>query len=239
MSNDIKYAHTMSIDLKPSLTMSSTFDETTEPQKEPLTSHGLHLVVNFLWTKFRNEICVEAPDGSLTPLYTMHFRNSKSQLLFERAADKTHIATSTLHLLSADGDCIINGQETKLKLREGSTAEHNYTSHALDGVPVSWVAHVHFKEHTWVCTNAATQEPIARFSIHPWHMKQIADFYFEKSAEELDERLRDEVVVTGLTILYIHNGRGTTLQNLLDAKFPRSRKADEGAERAGEGGSEK
>jgi hypothetical protein len=80
--------------------------------------------------------------------------------------------------------------------------------------------------------NSATQEPIAKFGVNIWAMKQVGNIYFEKSESNIEEKLRDEVVVTGLTILYVMMSRMNNPLNLLGSAFAKPGKVEgnEGAE---------
>ena len=192
-----------------------------EPQSptKPLASHGLHLQVNFLWTKFRNEISAKRPNGSVLPLYVMHRRPTKPQLRYERASDKTYIGKGSINTFSISGDCIIHGQEVILKPLKRWKTQYNYLSHALGGLPVSWIADCTLKLWNFVCINSDTQEPIAKFSVNFWALKEVGNIYFAKFEEAIDERLRDEVVITGLTLLYIMTTRINNPFNLPGAAF--------------------
>ena len=66
-----------------------------------------------------------------------------------------------------------------------------------------------------ICLDAATQTPIAKFAVNLWALKQVGNFHFEKTKEEVSRELRDEVVVTGITLLYVMNTRMNNPLNLL------------------------
>ncbi|KAI4948595.1 hypothetical protein J4E91_006021, partial [Alternaria rosae] len=192
----------------------------------PLSPGGLTLQVDFAWSKFRNMIASKGADQQLTPLYVQHFRPAKPQLRFERATDHTIIAKGTIHNFSISGDCIIHGQEVILKPLKRWKTKYNYLSHAIDGIPITWTANSTMKVWDFVCINSATQESIAKFSVNLWAMKQVGNFYFEKTGEEITEALRDEVVVTGLTLLYLMMTRMNNPMHLLGAAFAKPGKVE-------------
>ncbi|KAI4621937.1 hypothetical protein J4E81_010914 [Alternaria sp. BMP 2799] len=192
----------------------------------PLSSSGLILQVDFAWSKFRNVVASKGADQQLTPLYVQHFRPAKPQLRFERASDHTIIAKGTIHSFSISGDCIIHGQEVILKPLKRWKTKYNYLSHALGGIPITWTANSTMKVWDFVCINSATQESIAKFSVNLWAMKQVGNFYFEKTEEEVTEALRDEVVVTGLTLLYLMMTRMNNPIHLLGAAFAKPGKVE-------------
>ena len=186
------------------------------PENTLSTSHGLHLQVKFLWTKFRNEIVIKGDDGTLTPLYTMHCRPSKPQLRFSGVSDTTTIGTGSINTFSISSDCIIHGQEVLLKPLKRWKTHYNYLSHALGDVPLSWIANSTLKLWDFVCVNSVTQEPVAKFSANWWAVKEVGNFYFNG---EVAEGVRDEVVVTGLTLLYVMMTRMNNPIHLLGAAF--------------------
>ncbi|RYO26078.1 hypothetical protein AA0113_g3943 [Alternaria arborescens] len=203
----------------------TTSEESNKPTK-PLSSHGLTLQVDFAWSKFRNIVASRGAGGELTPLYVQHFRPAKPQLRFERATDHMNIAKGTIHSFSISGDCIIHGREIILKPLKRWKTEYNYLSHALGGTPVSWIANSTLKVWDYVCINSATQEPIAKLSVNWWALKQVGNFYFDKTEEEVSESLRDEVVITGLTLLYVMTTRMNNPIHLLGAAFAKPGKVE-------------
>ena len=57
-------------------------------------------------------------------------------------------------------------------------------------------------------------------------MKQVGNFYFDKTEEEVSESLRDEVVITGLTLLYVMTTRMNNPIHLLGAAFAKPGKVE-------------
>jgi hypothetical protein len=214
-----------------SIASETAWEEPNKPMMPP-SSHCLTLQVDFAWSKFRNTIASKGPNGQLTPLYIQHFRPAKPQLRFERANDHNTIAKGTIHGFSISGDCIIHGQELILKPLKRWKTEYNYLSHALDGTPISWIANSSLKVWDYVCVNSITQEPIAKFSVNLWALKQVGNFYFEKRENGVPESLRDEVVITGLTLLYVMTTRMNNPVHLLGAAFAKPGKAEGGGAQA-------
>ncbi|KAL6704920.1 hypothetical protein ACN47E_007465 [Coniothyrium glycines] len=200
---------------------------------------GLHLVVDFTWSKFRNIINEKTADGRVQPLYIQHFRATKPQLKFGRAdpSDATkevdaNFATGVINSVAIDGESTINGRSIHIKPLKRWRTQYNYLSHAIRSstsapVPVNWIAKCTLKVWDFVCINAQTQEPIAKFSVNFWAVKEVGNLYFEKSREALGQELLDEVVVTGVTILYIMMTRINNPLNLVGAVFAKTGKAED------------
>ena len=113
--------------------------------------------------------------------------------------------------------------------------QYNYLSHAIpsvnsDPVPVNWVAKCSLKLWNFVCINTQTQEPIAKFSVNIWAIKQVGNIYFEKPREMISQEVLDEVVVTGMTIVYIMMTRTNNPLNLVGAVFAKPGKVEGGIE---------
>jgi hypothetical protein len=194
------------------------------------TPTGLTLQVDFAWSKFRN-IVSEKNGNQLTPLYIQHFRPTKPQLRFEDASNKMQIATGVINNVSIAAECTLHGQTIAIKpLKKWKTA-YNYLSTAVSTtsspVAISWIANSSLKVWDFVCLDSATQTPIAKFSVNWWALKQVGNFYFEKSAAEISKGVRDEIVVTGLTILYVMATRMNNPLHLLGATFAKAGKVED------------
>lgn len=72
----------------------------------------------------------------------------------------------------------------------------------------------------------ANQLPIAKFSVNLWAVKQVGNFHFEKPKAEISEDMRDEIVVTGITLLYVMTTRMNNPLNLLGAAFAKPGKVE-------------
>ncbi|USP82237.1 uncharacterized protein yc1106_09511 [Curvularia clavata] len=217
----------------------SSDEELTKSHHDHISeSQGLHLVVDFAWSKFRNIINQKLPDGRLEPLYVQHFRPTKPQLRFgyadptdptkERKAD---IASGTINNVAIDGECMIHGRTIHIKPLKRWRTQYNYLSHAIpsvnsDPVPINWVAKCSLKYWNFVCINTQTQEPIAKFSVNFWAIKQVGNIYFEKPREMISQEVLDELVVTGMTIVYIMMTRTNNPFNIVGAVFAKTGKVE-------------
>lgn len=70
--------------------------------------------------------------------------------------------------------------------------------------------------------------PIAKLSVNWWAIKQVGNFHFEKPKERVSRDLRDEVVVTGLTVLYTMTTRMNNPLQLLGAALAKPGKVEGG-----------
>lgn len=186
------------------------------------TPRGLTLQVDFAWTKFKNQIS-EKNGEHLQLLYVQHFRQTKPQLRFDSISDGKNIASGTLNYIAIDAECTIRGQRIDLKPLKRWKTQYNYLSRAFsvgaDGelVPISWLAESSLKIWDFVCVDSTTQTPIAKFSVNFWALKEVGNIYFEKSKQDLRKEEIDEVVITGLTLLYVMTNRMNNPFNLIGA----------------------
>ena len=202
-------------------------------QPPPSSSTGLILQVDFAWSKFRN-IISEKVGQNLTPRYIQHFRPSKPQLRFNSADDSTQIGTGTVNHVSISGECHIKGQPIELKPLKRWTTKYNYLSHTFASpsdpatpVPIVWTADCNMKTWDFVCLDA-DQLPIAKFAVNLWALKVVGEFQFESSGEDLSEEKRDEVVITGITVLYIMMCRINNPFSLIGAAIAKPGAVEEG-----------
>jgi hypothetical protein len=207
--------------------------ETSELPSSPTrhfdTPKGLHLVIDFRWSKFRNIVSSKTGDV-LTPLYIQHFRPTKPQLRFESAADSANIATGTINNFSISAECSLNNKTIDLKPLKRWKTQYNYLSHTFSAdptepVPVSWIADMSLKTWDFVCLDQ-NQNAVAKLSANLWGLKQIGNFYFQGSEEDVTKEMRDEVVVTGLTILYVMMVRMNNPLHLLGSVFAKPGRVD-------------
>lgn len=214
--------------------MSSPQEESSPLEYDTSTTpHGLHLRVDFSWRKWKNQIS-EKNGGHLEPVYIQHFRAFKPHLKFNSITDGPNIASGTINYVSISAECQIHGRHIDLKPLKRWKTHYNYLSPAAaptsdaDPVPVCWIANSSLKLWDFVCLDARTQMPIAKFSVNWWAVTQVGNFYFEKPKESVSKELRDEVVVTGLTLLYVMAARMNNPLNLLGAALAKPGKVEAG-----------
>ena len=212
------------------------------PNAHPPTPPGLHLQIDFSYRKFKNLVSEKA-NNTLTPLYAQRFGVLKPQLKYDALAPDgtapTSIGTGTIMNVSISAECTLHGETIDLKPLKRWKTQYNYLSRAFshsdngNPVPITWVTETSLKIWDWVCINSATQEPIAKMSVNLWALKQVGNFYFEKTKEELGQWKRDEVVVTGLTLLYVMISRINNPLNLVGSMVAKPGKAEGGIETKG------
>ncbi|KAF1850519.1 uncharacterized protein K460DRAFT_361295 [Cucurbitaria berberidis CBS 394.84] len=192
------------------------------------THQSLTLQIDFAWSKFRNQISEKNGDH-LTPLYIQHFRPTHPQLRFESATDSSPIASGTIHSVSISADCKIRGHKIELKPLKRWKTHYNYLSKALSSgsgrVAITWITDSTHKTWNFICLDA-NQLPIAKFAVNIWALKQVGNFYFEKSKEDISEEVRDEVVFIGLTLFYLMAVRMNSPLHLLGAAFAKPGKVE-------------
>ncbi|KAF2126575.1 hypothetical protein P153DRAFT_297872 [Dothidotthia symphoricarpi CBS 119687] len=185
------------------------------------------LQIDFSWTAFQNRVSLKT-DTTLQPLYTQHFRTLKPQLRFDSAPSNTPIATATIPSISITPSCTLHGRSLPLTPLSRWKTAYGYTSnvHSTEPVTMSWIANSSMKTWDFVCLDAA-QLPVAKFSVNFWALKQVGMMYFQRVVSEEE---RDEIVVTGLTVLYLMASRLGNPLHLFGAAFAKT------GEREKEGG---
>ncbi|KAH7389634.1 hypothetical protein DE146DRAFT_620307 [Phaeosphaeria sp. MPI-PUGE-AT-0046c] len=190
---------------------------------------GLHLRVDFAWSKFKN-IVSEINGNQQTTVYIQHFRCLKPQLRIENASDNAIVATGTINTFSISAECSVNGRTIDLKPVKRWKTHYNYLSTALSAdpatpTPITWITNSSLKVWDFVCLDA-NQIAIAKFSVNWWAVKQVGNFYFEKPAHHVTKDMRDEIVATGLTLLYVMTTRINNPLNIVGSVFGKTAKVD-------------
>lgn len=193
------------------------------PQQQEVPPQSSTLEVDFLWKKFNTSITSKDSNES-KPLYIVGFKTLKSQLTFKSASDNSTFGTGTLQPISIDTSCTLRGQPLKLKAQKRFKIEYEYSSKAFsetDGeeVPMTWVCDTGFKTWSFVCLDRM-QMPVARFEVNIWALKKIGVIEL-LGMMATDERRREEVVVTGVTLFYFTVLRSSNVCSLLGAVFSR------------------
>ena len=180
--------------------------------------HGPTLQVDFSWKKFK-ALITSKDDKNSKPLYIVNFRAFSPHLVFEIASDKSTFGTGTLHAISIDADCDLRGRHIKLKALKRFKTSYTHLSHAYsdteDPVPMTWTTDCNLKTWDFICLDG-NQLPVAKFSANIWALKAIGniDFMGPKAGSQ---EVRDEIVVTGLTLFYCMALRTNSVLSLFGA----------------------
>lgn len=176
------------------------------------------LEVDFQWGKFKSFIS-EKGDKDSKPLYIVGFK--MTGLKFIHASDKSTFGTGTLHAVSISPDCSIRGEAIKLKAQNRFKINYDYMSLGFSDtknpVPMTWICNTHFKTWDFVLMDSQ-QIAVAKFAANVWALKKIGIIELLGRAAS-NEVAREEVVVTGMTLLYCIMLRMNSLPNLVGAVF--------------------
>ncbi|CAO1603166.1 hypothetical protein XANCAGTX0491_006758 [Xanthoria calcicola] len=198
---------------------------TDQPSLPPDTNPNTTLQVDFTWRKFKAYItAVSAPSN---PLYIVDYRMLKKECIIVTSADSAaQIGTGTLHVFSINPNYRLHGRKGTIKALSRWKTSYTHLSHAYaaspdDGPPttMTWTSDSDFKTWDFVCLDEH-QMPVARFKANLWALKKIGyiEFLGDKATSEA---ARDEIVVTGLTLMYCMILRTTSLLSFFGAIFAR------------------
>lgn len=84
-------------------------------------------------------------------------------------------------------------------------------------VTLTWTSDSNFKTWDFVCVDEQ-QMPIAKFTANIWAMKKLGKIEFMGPKADR-EALRDEILVTGLTLVYCMTLRSSSIFSLFGAFF--------------------
>ena len=192
-----------------------------EPHK---TIQNPTLQVDFTWLKWKAYISdVSTPS---IPLYTVDFKPYKKRCIIVKSADEsTTIGTGTLHCFSINPDYEIHGRKGTIKALKRWKTSYTHLSHALasspDGPPatMTWTSSSDFKTWDFVCLDE-NQMPVAKYSANLWGLKKIGKIEF-LGPNATSDAVRDEIIVTGLTLTYCMILRTTSLLSFFGAVIAR------------------
>ncbi|KAL5337607.1 hypothetical protein BJX70DRAFT_227371 [Aspergillus crustosus] len=166
------------------------------------------LQVDFSWKKFKGLISyADNPDAGA--LYIVDWNAIRSpHLTFKRASDNHTIGTGTLHAVAINADYEVAGRKGTLAAQKRFKTLYTHQSYAYadqdTGRPatLTWTSDSGFTTWDFVCVDER-QRPVARYSAKIWGVKKIGLIEFaDGRGVALSEEMRDEIVVTGMTLFY-------------------------------------
>ncbi|OJD26534.1 hypothetical protein ACJ73_02077 [Blastomyces percursus] len=213
------------------------------------TAEDLTLQVDFSWQRFKSLITnKDDPQASSSPLYIIHHKAIKPHLTFKSATDNTTFATGSLHAFSIDAECEIRGRSTTLKALKRFKTEYMHRSYAFatnngaEPVRLTWTGSCGLKTWDYICLDEK-QMPVAKFSANIWAVKKIGTITFlgsnipsVRDTGAVSDALREEIVVTALTLFYCMVLRTNSVLSLFGAVFSRPGRHDEQGEEGKGGG---
>ncbi|KAF4443783.1 hypothetical protein FACUT_1064 [Fusarium acutatum] len=184
--------------------------------------------VDFKWKKMKALVSEKHPQThTSTPKYIVDYHAFKcTTLVFHPYEDpEAVIGTGTLHPVTIHATYELHGQKGTIKaLKRFITSythlSYNY-SNSPDGTPaaMTWTSDSSFK--TWDFTCLDEQESaVARFSANCWSLNNIGCIEF-LGPKASDPAVREEILVTGMTLFYQMVLRATNVLSLGGAIFAR------------------
>ena len=185
--------------------------------------------------RFKNLITAK-DDPESKPIYIMEFKTLKPQLVF-KSADNSSFASGTLHPISINAECDLRGQLIALKALKRFKTSYSHLSYAFSDtdapVPMSWTSTSGFKTWDFICLDPQ-QNPVAKFSANIWALKKVGNIEFLGPKANSDV-VRDEIVVTGMTLFYCMVIRTSSIFSFFGAVFSRPGRDEKGVPTVGSG----
>ena len=138
----------------------SSDEELTKPHHDHASaSQGLHLVVDFAWSKFRNIINQKTPDGRIEPVYVQHATFDRSRATNEWSIEPKFLKEVTDHFGPS-------AEQLDIYSEHGKTVFTSFTTKIADGkgldLPTkSLLAHIYANEYL-LCRDPATNSASLR-----------------------------------------------------------------------------
>lgn len=186
----------------------STTELTTLP---PSSTLG----VKFLWKGLRTVISAkETPDQAL---YSINYGCMANKLTFTDGANTT-FATGKLHVVNINPSCTLRGRNIPLQAQKRFNVQYDYLSPQASST-MTWTASCALSAWKFVCSDANSL-PVARFKANTLSFTNMGIIEF--MGDSANEALREEVVVTGMTVYYCMVMRSASILNLFGAVMHRN-----------------
>ncbi|KAL8872021.1 MAG: hypothetical protein Q9174_002277 [Haloplaca sp. 1 TL-2023] len=196
------------------------------------TNHNQSLRVDFTWVKFKSSI---SPTSDPTqPLYIIDYSTLKKEcILVSSAKTGSRIGSGILPIISINPSFKLHDRKGTIKALSRFKTSYTYLSYAFsasfNGPPVAmhWTGNSDFKTWDFVCLDPQ-QMPVAKFKANWWSLHKIGviEFVWDR---EISEAMRDEIVVTGLTVMYCMVIRTCSILGLFGALAARPGPIKEGS----------
>ncbi|OJJ37044.1 hypothetical protein ASPWEDRAFT_38680 [Aspergillus wentii DTO 134E9] len=181
------------------------------------------LKVDFSWKKFKTLI-TELNNPNPDPLYIVDWQSiKKPHLIFKSAQNDSTIGTSTFHTFSINTDYEVHGKKGILEAQRRFKTHYTYDSYAFSDtdspVTMTWTSNCGLKTWNFVCVDEQ-QMPVARFSANVWAVRKMGNIEF-MGERAYSDAVRDEIVVTGLSLFFCMLIRSNNILSFFGAVFSR------------------
>lgn len=180
----------------------------------------------------------DSPDPAPPALYRIDTQSMRTpQMLFRRASEpstSTPFATGTLHTFKINPDYTLHDTPNTLTATRRFQTSYTYQSTLFARSPghpetMTWTSTSGFKNWDFILLDGDMM-PVARYSSRLWAVRKWGKIEF-LGERARSEKVREEVVVTGLVLFFCMAVRATSIFQLFGACFYRPKKGVEGRER--------
>ncbi|KAJ5524343.1 hypothetical protein N7494_010993 [Penicillium frequentans] len=199
----------------------TTAIESSQFQSLETTDQHATLRIDFKWGNFKSLVSdVNKPDE---PLYIIKYKLfSSKQIIYKSASTNDVIGTSSIHMVSIDADYECRGRRDTLVAQKRFKTLYTHRSGFLknpQGQPavMTWTGDVGASKWDFVCTDEQ-QMPVAKFTANLWGVKKIGKIELMGPSSH-EEGVRDEMLITGMTLAYCMVVRASNMFNLLGSIF--------------------
>lgn len=190
------------------------------PTGESSADH-VTLRIDFKWGKFKS--LISDVQNSDKPLYKIKYKIfSQKQLVYMDATTDNVLGTGAIHMINIDADYECRGRRDTLVAQKRFKTSYTHRSGVLkrsDGSPavLNWTGDFGLITWNFVCVDEQ-QQPVAKFTANLWGIKKLGKIELMGPSAR-DEALRDEMVITGMTLAYCMITRANNIFSLVGAIF--------------------
>lgn len=207
--------HSQNTNAQPSAAVESSRVQSFETADQHVT-----LRIDFKWGTFKSLVSdANKPDE---PLYIIKYKLFSPQFIYKSASTKNVIGTGSIHMVSIDADYECRGRRDTLVAQKRFKTLYTHRSGFLknpQGQPavMTWTGDASASKWDFVCTDEQ-QMPVAKYTANLWGMKKLGKIELMGPSSH-EEGVRDEMLITGMTLAYCMVVRASNMFNLLGSIF--------------------
>jgi hypothetical protein len=192
------------------------------PQPQPNTLH-----IDFSWRKFKTLIT-----GNGEPLYTVRYKFNTKEIRItvksaaEKVQDARTVGESVISSTDINANYELHGRGGILKSLKRFENDYTHLSHAFsdnaeggaEPVTMTWSTDRTLKRWTFVCSDEK-DTPVAKVTANIFAMKKVGTIEVYAPHAPLSDAQRDEIVLTGLTLMYLVTARSSSITMFFNSLF--------------------
>jgi hypothetical protein len=192
------------------------------PETQPNTLH-----IDFSWRKFKTLITENE-----NPLYTVRYKFNTKEIRItvksaaENVKEARTVGDSVISSTDINANYELHGRSGMLKSLKRFENDYTHLSHTFSNITedgaelgtMTWSADRTLKRWTFVCSDE-NDTPVAKVTANIFAMKKVGTIEVFSPHAPLSVAQRDEIVLTGLTLMYLVAARSSSITMFFNSLF--------------------